>query len=478
MFSAPQANDRPVPNTARPLHRFLDYGAIQNAHKTLLPLSVADALGFALAMLGLLIASGSGIGGGGLLVPIYVLVWDFTPKYAVPLSNITVLGGAVANFILNVSKRHPQADRPLISWDLVLIMEPLTVAGALMGAFANKAIPESLLSILLVALLTITGSSTLKKAVELHHKETACMLSQETRRLQDELDDLLVVHGVAAEASDILPSYGATMSAAQLTVRESDAENAMANNEKALRHELRAILEYERRVPRKNVFLLVFMFAAVLAMNVLKGGGALPSPVGITCGSTAFWLSNLLMLLFLFSLALYARHYLLTQYHRKQAVRYQYMAGDVEWNERNSVAYPALSTLAGFFAGLFGVGGGIVKGPLMLAMGMHPTVCAASSACMILFTSFAASTSFLLFGLLTPDYGSVCLCVGFITTYCGQVAINHFMKKTNRTSYIAFSVGGVVILSAVLMSIQSMISIWNGNRVNVKDLHGICSVGP
>ena len=35
----------------------------------------------------------------------------------------------------------------------------------------------------------------------------------------------------------------------------------------------------------------------------------------------------------------------------------------------NTVRYPCICFFAGFFAGMFGVGGGIVKGPLMLEMG-------------------------------------------------------------------------------------------------------------
>ena len=60
------------------------------------------------------------------MVPIYILVMDFSPKHAIPLSNITVFGGAVANTLLNVRKRHPLADRPLVDWDLILVMEPLS----------------------------------------------------------------------------------------------------------------------------------------------------------------------------------------------------------------------------------------------------------------------------------------------------------------------------------------------------------------
>ena len=130
------------------------------------------------ATLGLMVAAGGGIGGGGMLVPIYILVLGFSPKYAIPLSNVTVFGGALANTLLNWSKRHPLVDRPLIDWDLILVMEPLTISGALMGAFINKVLSEKILVISLVLLLTVTGYNTFKKANKMFKKETLLMMEE------------------------------------------------------------------------------------------------------------------------------------------------------------------------------------------------------------------------------------------------------------------------------------------------------------
>ena len=80
-------------------------------HSPLLPLQPSDIWGFTFASLGLILAAGGGIGGGGMLVPIYILVMGFLPKHAIPLSNVTVFGGAVANYWGNRGKRHPMADR-------------------------------------------------------------------------------------------------------------------------------------------------------------------------------------------------------------------------------------------------------------------------------------------------------------------------------------------------------------------------------
>lgn len=45
------------------------------------------------------------------------------------LSNITVLGGALANLTVNLFRRHPILNRPLVDWDLLLVMEPTTILG-------------------------------------------------------------------------------------------------------------------------------------------------------------------------------------------------------------------------------------------------------------------------------------------------------------------------------------------------------------
>ena len=144
-------------------------------HPPLFPPRATDVLGFMCASLGLVLAAGGGIGGGGILVPIYILVLGFPSKLAIPLSNVTVLGGAIANTLHNAGRRHPgypAVDRPLIDWDLILVMEPPTLAGALVGANLNKVLPETVILALLVLLLTVTAHGTLRKARRMHARET------------------------------------------------------------------------------------------------------------------------------------------------------------------------------------------------------------------------------------------------------------------------------------------------------------------
>jgi uncharacterized membrane protein YfcA len=119
-----------------------------------------------------------------------------------------------------------------------------------------------------------------------------------------------------------------------------------------------------------------------------------------------------------------------------------------------------LSTLAGLAAGMFGIGGGMVTAPLMLALGVHPQVSSATSACMILFTSSTSSLRFLVFGYLQLDYAIFCLVLGFVSTLIGQTTMTALLGKTGRSSYIAFCIGGVIAISAVATGIQSVLTIF------------------
>jgi hypothetical protein len=152
-----------------------------DVHPDLFPLTSNDFTGFLCAVCGLVVAAGGGIGGGGILVPIYILVMGFSPKNAIPLANVTVFGGAVANTYLNSRKRHPLADRPMVDWDLIMIMEPLTIGGALIGAFLNKLLREEVLVVMLVLLLSSTAYTTLQKATKMYKIENVHIAKQKIK---------------------------------------------------------------------------------------------------------------------------------------------------------------------------------------------------------------------------------------------------------------------------------------------------------
>jgi len=236
---------------------------------------------------------------------------------------------------------------------------------------------------------------------------------------------------------------------------------------------LEEILEEEKHPKRRNVFLIVAMFGVVLLINILKGGGGFQSPIGIACGSIAFWTAQALLLVWILFISLIGQRFLLKDAARKAKAGYVYLDEDLKWDAKSTVIYPLVSSLAGFCAGMFGIGGGIIKGPLMLGMGVHPAVASATSACMILFTSFTATTTFSVYGLMVPDYAIVGAILGFCATFIGQTVMSGILAKSKRNSYIAFSIGFVVLLSAMLMTLESVLNLVSQEEND--EFGGICA---
>ena len=104
-------------------------------------------------------------------MPVYILILGFHAKQAVALSNVTILGGAIANVVFAMHRRHPYCDRPLIAWDLILITEPIIIFGAVLGSFLNKLFPNALLEAILVLVYAYLSYSTISKAIALIHEE-------------------------------------------------------------------------------------------------------------------------------------------------------------------------------------------------------------------------------------------------------------------------------------------------------------------
>jgi uncharacterized membrane protein YfcA len=437
----------------------------------LFPMGTNDYIGFLAAIIALLLAAGGGIGGGGLLLPIFLLVMKFPVKHAVSLSNVTVFGGALASMLLNAGMFHPLAERPLIDWKLLAVMEPLTMAGALIGADLNQILPDVLVVVLLVLLLGYTAIRTLEKvgvckgdaykcrkesdpfltvisnfsrteqANEMHAAETAAMTNQETQPLM-------------STKTSTNATYG-------------DEVVALHDVESLRSAELRAQLAKESHTDWSLIAKLAVLIFTVVFLNIVKGGGGsllewLPFEA-VRCGSTVFYALEVAIIVMIVGFALHIRAQLITETQHKESIGYTFVKGDIQWDSSNTIYYSSICSVAGLFAGLFGIGGGIVKSPLMLQMGVHPLVASATCATMILFTSFTATTSFMVYGELDYDYGAAFLVVGFLSTLVGQLLMHALMKKYNRNSYIAYSVALVVGASVLAMTWSSILTIVSGN---------------
>eukprot|EP01026_Neomeris_dumetosa_P084353 TRINITY_DN9883_c0_g1_i7.p2 TRINITY_DN9883_c0_g1~~TRINITY_DN9883_c0_g1_i7.p2 ORF type:complete len:130 (-),score=7.44 TRINITY_DN9883_c0_g1_i7:609-998(-) len=126
---------------------------------------------------------------------------------------------------------------------------------------------------------------------------------------------------------------------------------------------------------------------------------------------------------------------------------------------------------------MFGLGGGVIKAPLLLAMNVLPEVAVATSATMILFTAGSASAVYISFGAVQLDYGLALGIFGFFMTLIGQLLMYHLVEKLGRRSYIVFAMALFMIISGLLMAVHViLIYIQNArNHVQWFQLYNLCT---
>ena len=138
----------------------------------LFPIDWRDIVGSIVAILFAAFANAGGIGGGGLFVPLLILVFGLQVHYAIPLSKVMVFGGALTRFVSTVTARHPSANRPIINYEVVLLFQPIILVGTTVGVMLNRILPAILILILLTLLLSATTIRTCRKGRKMWKAES------------------------------------------------------------------------------------------------------------------------------------------------------------------------------------------------------------------------------------------------------------------------------------------------------------------
>ncbi|GAM18396.1 hypothetical protein SAMD00019534_015710 [Acytostelium subglobosum LB1] len=381
-------------------------------HKSLFhnKLTGLDFAGFILLFIGCALSSGGGIGGGGIYIPILILIDKFDPKEAIPLSNCLVAGCSLANLIQNFPRRHPNANKHLIDYAVVLLIEPLTLGGTTFGIYLHTMLPSYVILILLVLTLFATAATTLKKGVDLYKKER---VTKEYNLLVNDTND----------GSLVMEPPNPFMDA-----------------------------DWFKIFSITGILILSTLF------SVFKGGNQEYSIVGVKLCSPGYWvLAFAIWPVVMVAWALTSR-FLYSQWLNNQTMGIS-IEGDIRYTRKTIILLGLLSIMAGVLASLLGIGGGMIKGPVLLSMGLSPDIVAATSSFMILFTSASSAFQYILLNKLALDYGLVYYIIGFVACFVGTQTLIWVVKKYKRRSYIIFLISSIIILSTILLVSTEVIEI-------------------
>lgn len=481
-------------------------GGVCEESAPLFPLSHTELVGSVGAFVCTVLSAGSGLGGGGLLVPAYIILMALSSHEAVPLSKATIFGGAIASFILNVRKRHPLVrSRPIIDYETVLLMEPMTLAGTIIGVNMNAVFPEWLITVCIVWLLTKTALRTFSKGKKIWNEETAAdkkkvadivnywkLLPYEARFKKFQIvalaylkwkaykrssEDAAAAPHLKLKVIDSVAFNDVEEHGSSSTSTDEDSTSDNENENESLIHSvnsssfmksirgkgkkgkqqplrplsLEEMVKSRRVVPFMDMLVLCLTWVGLVVFSLAKGGHGTPSIIGLSCGSVGYWGLVVIAFPFFAAVTMYYGIKISNFHNRLRASGFEYAKGDVVWTKEAVVKYPALCTAAGVAAGLLGIGGGMVKGPLLLEMGLHPQVAAATSSSMILFTSSATTVQFIILGTLTVDHALWHGAIGFVSGLIGQLGMSYLIRKYRKSAFVIFLVAFVIGFSGIIM---------------------------
>ena len=84
----------------------------------------------------------SGIGGGGIIVPLLMVFYKLQTKKAIAVSGFTILIGSLSRFFMTYKARHPKKDATCIEYSVTNVMLPVVLMGSVAGVFFNVIFPS------------------------------------------------------------------------------------------------------------------------------------------------------------------------------------------------------------------------------------------------------------------------------------------------------------------------------------------------
>eukprot|EP01091_Cochliopodium_minus_P000984 TRINITY_DN10871_c0_g1_i1.p1 TRINITY_DN10871_c0_g1~~TRINITY_DN10871_c0_g1_i1.p1 ORF type:complete len:497 (-),score=97.34 TRINITY_DN10871_c0_g1_i1:32-1522(-) len=385
------------------------------------------AIGTTLCIFGGALSIAGGIAGGGVFVPVFILFLGLSPHFAIPLSKVAIVGASVGACLVTMPKTHPNTNRPLVYYDIALIMEPCLLLGTTIGVLLNVLFPAYIITLLLIVILTTFVIGMFKKAVATFIQER-----EDGRQ-----------YGEKAEVD---------------YVNLDDKSNI--DPEKSI--ELNKILRDEaRQVPWEKLLLFFFIFAGFFVLVLLRSTKGKINLLDIKCGSWQYWTLFASVIPYILVVNFFIGRHLHKTYERKEACGYEYQIGDVVWNWKNISLFSLVSIFAGIVAGFLGIGGALINSPMMMWYGIIPSVSVATTVFMTLFTSLSTTMQFMLIGRLSL-YSALWYCgVGFVAGLLGMLGVGLIVKKYKKQSYVIFIVAFAILCATIGMVIVQTINLVN-----------------
>lgn len=386
------------------------------------------------------LSSASGIGGGALYVPIFNLLLGFDSKTSAALSSFMIFGGTLFNLLWYFAQKHPQVcDKPLLDYDVALIFQPNVLLGISVGVLCNVMSPDWLITALLILVLSYMTVRSCSGAFRRWNAESSV---ERVFVDKPEEHDYAAVDGNCGV--DISGQLAPPISCHD---RKEEGKDALQQ----------PLLEYQRQtygqIPATKIAMLALIWLGFFAEQLVEGIASAQNLWNIEdCGIT-YWLITLSQLPLAVIMTACIVYYF---------TKYSKPLDDCDIvNSRSLRALPVLALSAGLLGGMLGVGGGMVISPLLMEIGMHPQVTAATCSFIIFFSSSLSVVKYWFLGKIPLAWGLWSAALSVVFSIVGLQLVQTFICKFGRVSAMLFIYSFIIGVSAVLMASFGILDIWS-----------------
>jgi uncharacterized membrane protein YfcA len=161
-------------------------------HKELTPVTGDEIIGGFLVVFLIITSSMGGLGGGGSLIPVIMLLYGFSTKEAIGLSNASICVASIYRYLYNFKKPHPlkEPSGTLIDYNMATLMLPMIVIGASVGVMANTVLPSLAVAAVLFLVMAFISYVTVKKWIRIVNEEAEKFGPVCGRKGRAEVDEL------------------------------------------------------------------------------------------------------------------------------------------------------------------------------------------------------------------------------------------------------------------------------------------------
>lgn len=292
-------------------------------------------VGTLIGIFGASFGSVGGVGGGGIFVPMLILIIGFDAKSATAISKCMVTGAAISTVFFNLKLRHPTLDIPMIDYDLVLLNAPVIILGISIGVVLSVVFADWMITVLLIIIFIVTSGRAYLKGLDTWKKETI-IKEEAIKHLES---DATTSEDVEYKYLPSCPDDGPEKETKQVT------QGTILNT-----------------IRWKEFGLLCFVWSAVLFLQIAKNY--------TTRCSITFWIYTFLQIPVTVGVSLYQA---IGLYQGKKIIVCKQDHG-THWPLHLLILSLSCALLAGILGGLLGVGSGFVMGPLFIELGIAPQV--------------------------------------------------------------------------------------------------------